>query len=573
MENNNINPLKPYQRLMRLFNVDRKDITHIYFYSIFVGLTNLTLPLGIQAIINMIQLGSVSASWVLLIGLVLVGIVFSGILQFVQLRITETLQQKIFVRSSFEFAYRIPRFETHLLNDTYAPELMNRFFDTMTLQKGIPKLLIDFSAAILQLLFGLILLSFYHSFFILFSLLLLVLLVSALYVTGKRGVKTAIEESKYKYKVAFWLEELARTMQTFKLIGQSDLPLHRTNEYVEGYLKSREGHFRVLLRQFIQLTSFKVLIAFCMLVIGGVLVINNQMNIGQFVASEIIILLIISSVEKIISGLEVLYDVYAAVDKIGHVMDIPIESQSKKNAQKLEKGPLKVEVKNLTYSYNTNSKFEIQNLSLKIEKGQHTVLIGEDGSGKTTLLNLLGLTYPIDMGSLCFNDIPLNDLDMEYMRTIVSDYVPEQELFSGTIEENITMGRHGITFQDVLTACEKTHLLDDVKMLPDGFSTHILPDGRGFSKSMTEKIMMARCIVNHPNLFLLDDQQRIASGGDHNSDYLKDLLIDPNAPWTLVAATKNEQWLPYFQQIIKLEKGKITFAGTFEEYKNLKNNA
>lgn len=569
---NNILTLKPYQRLLRLFNVDRKDITHIYFYSIFVGLTNLTLPLGIQAIINMIQLGTVSASWILLITLVIVGIIFSGVLQFVQLRITETLQQKLFVRSSFEFAYRIPRFETHLMADTYTPELMNRFFDTMTLQKGIPKLLIDFSAAILQLIFGLILLSFYHSFFILFSLFFLALLIAALFMTGKRGVKTAIEESKYKYKVAFWLEELARTMQTFKLVGQSDLPLHRTNEYVEGYLKSRESHFKVLLRQFIQLTSFKVLIAFCMLVFGGILVINNQINIGQFVASEIIILLIISSVEKIISGLEVLYDVYAAVDKIGHVMDIPIESVSKPNAQRLEKGPLKVELKNLTYSYSTNSKFGIQNLSLKIEKGQHTVFIGEDGSGKTTLLNLLGLTYPIEDGSLCFNDIPLNDLDMEYMRTIISDFVPEQELFSGTIEENITMGRVGITFQDVLTACEKTNLLEEVKKLPDGFSTLILPDGRGFSKSMTEKIMMARCIVNHPNLFLLDDQQRIASGGKEN-DYLKDLLMDKNAPWTLIAATKHEQWLPYFEQVVKLEKGKIAFIGSFDEYVNWKNNA
>jgi ABC-type bacteriocin/lantibiotic exporter with double-glycine peptidase domain len=569
---NNIFTLKPYQRLLRLFNVDRKDITHIYFYSIFVGLTNLTLPLGIQAIINMIQLGTVSASWILLITLVIVGIIFSGVLQFVQLRITETLQQKLFVRSSFEFAYRIPRFETHLMADTYTPELMNRFFDTMTLQKGIPKLLIDFSAAILQLLFGLILLSFYHSFFILFSLFFLVILITALVITGKRGVKTAIDESKYKYKVAFWLEELARTMQTFKLVGQSDLPLHRTNEYVEGYLKSRESHFKVLLRQFIQLTTFKVLTAFCMLVFGGVLVMNNQINIGQFVASEIIILLIISSMEKIIHGLEVLYDVYAAVDKIGHVMDIPIESQSKENAQRPDRSPLKVEMKNITYSYNTNSKFGIKNLSLKIEKGQHTVFIGEDGSGKTTLLNLLGLTYPIDDGSLCFNDIPLNDLDMEFMRTIISDFVPEQELFSGTIEENITMGRNGITFQDVLSACEKTNLLEDVKRLPDGFSTLILPDRRGFSKSITEKIMLARCIVNHPNLFLLDDQQRIASNMNEN-DYLKDLLFDKNAPWTLIAATKHEQWLPYFNQIVRLNKGEITFVGTFEEYKNWKNNA
>jgi ABC-type bacteriocin/lantibiotic exporter with double-glycine peptidase domain len=564
--------LKPFQRLLRLLNVDRKDISHIYFYSFFVGITNLSLPLGIQAIINMIHLGSISASWIVLIALVVVGILFSGLLQFIQLRITETLQQKIFVRSSFEFAYRIPRFETHLMADTYTPELMNRFFDTITLQKGIPKLLIDFSAAILQLLFGLILLSFYHSFFIIFSIFLLTVLIIALYITGKRAVKTAIQESKYKYKVAFWLEELARTMQTFKLIGQSDLPLHRTNDYVEGYLKSRESHFKILMRQFIQLTSFKIIIALFMLVIGGVLVINNQMNIGQFVASEIIILLVINSVEKIISGLEVLYDVLAAVDKIGHVMDMPIEEITKTNTHKLEPGPLTVEISNMDYAYTRNAKFGFNDFSLKIAARQHTALIGSDGSGRTTLLNLLGMAYPLDGGSLSFNNIPASNIDVEHLRTIISDYVPDQELFSGTIEENIVMGRSGIQLQDVLWACEETDLLNDIKALPDGFSTLILPDGRGFSKSMTEKIIMARCIVNKPSLLLIDDHQKFNVHFSQTEASLKKLLFAENASWTIVAAINNKNWLPYFKQIVVLDKGAIAFKGTYEEYQNSLNN-
>ncbi len=563
--------LKPFQRLMRLLNVDRKDISHIYFYSFFVGITNLSLPLGIQAIINMIQLGSISASWIVLIALVITGIVFSGLLQYIQLRITETLQQKIFVRSSFEFAYRIPRFETHLMADTYTPELMNRFFDTITLQKGIPKLLIDFSAAILQLLFGLILLSFYHSFFIIFSLFLLTLLITALYITGKRAVKTAISESKFKYKVAFWLEELARTMQTFKLAGQSDLPLHRTNDYVEGYLKSRESHFKILMRQFIQLTTFKIIIALFMLVIGGVLVINNQMNIGQFVASEIIILLVINSVEKIISGLEVLYDVLAAVDKIGHVMDMPIEEVVKLNTHKLPAGPLSIEIANMDYTYSRNSKFGFSEFSLNIQARQHTALIGSDGSGKSTLLNLLGMAYPLDGGSISFNNIPASNIDMEHLRTIISDYVPDQELFSGTIEENIVMGRNGIQLQDVLWACEQTDLLTEIKALPEGFSTQILPDGRGFSKTVTEKIIMARCIVHKPSLLLIDDHQKFNVNFSESEASLRNLLFAENASWTIVASINNKNWLPHFKQIVVLEKGKIVFQGTYDEYSQYTN--
>jgi ABC-type bacteriocin/lantibiotic exporter with double-glycine peptidase domain len=568
----NKSTLKPFQRLLRLLNVDRKDISHIYFYSFFVGITNLTLPLGIQAIVNMIQLGSISASWVVLIALVVIGILFSGLLQFIQLRITETLQQKIFVRSSFEFAYRIPRFETHLMADTYTPELMNRFFDTITLQKGIPKLLIDFSASILQLLFGLILLSFYHSFFIIFSLFLLSALIIALYLTGKKAVNTAILESKYKYKVAFWLEELARTMQTFKLVGQSDLPLHRTNDFVEGYLKSRESHFKILMRQFVQLTSFKVIIALCMLVVGGVLVVNNQMNIGQFVASEIIILLIINSVEKIISGLEVLYDVLAAVDKIGYVMDMPIEEVAKSNTYKLPAGPLAVEISKMDYAYTRNSKFGFSDFSLKVDAGQHTALIGSDGSGKSTLLNLLGMAYPLDGGSISFNNIPSSNIDMEHLRTIISDYVVDQELFSGTIEENIVMGRSGIALQDVLWACEKTDLLKEIKSLPDGFSTIILPDGRGFSKSVSEKIILARCIVNKPGLLLIDDHQKFSANFSQSENAMQELFFSEDTSWTIVAATNNKTWLPHFKQIVLLEKGNILFQGNYEGYKQFINN-
>jgi ABC-type bacteriocin/lantibiotic exporter with double-glycine peptidase domain len=564
MEINSI--LKPYQRLLKLFNVDKKEISHIYLYSVFIGLTNLSLPLGIQAIINLVQLGTVSATWIVLVVLVIIGIIFSGVLQFVQLRITENLQQKIFVRSSFDFAYRIPRFKTFTMTNTYTPELINRFFDTMTLQKGLPKLLIDFSAAILQLLFGLILLSLYNSFFIVFSLLLLTLLIVVLYNTGKKGVKTAIDESKYKYKVAFWLEELARTMNTFKLVGNSKLPLDRTNELVEGYIKSRESHFKVLLRQFIQLTSFKMLIALLMLIVGGVLVINNQMNIGQFVASEIIILLIMGAVEKLITGLETFYDVLAAIDKIGHVMDIEIESNALKSNHALGNSAFKIDLTNVNFTYHTNNKFKLNDFNLKIESRQHTVLFGDDGSGKTSLLKILGGMYPIQSGSISYNNIPMGDLNSEQLRAEIGDYIAEQQLFSGTIEENITMGREGVTFQDLLKVAEDTKLLEDVKKFQDGFSTVIMPDARSFSRSVTQKIMLARCIINKPKLLLVDDQQRFTSSSLRSVDHLKELLFQENASWTLVAATKNELWLPYFKQIVKLDGGKITFVGTYEEY-------
>jgi len=167
--------MTPLKRFFNILKLDRKDIYQIMLYAIFSGLLALSLPLGIQAIINFIQAGNISISWIILVLLVILGVALVGVLSLMQMRITENLQQKLFVRSSFEFAYRLPNIKFEQLYKNHPPEIANKFFDTLTIQKGTSKLLIDFSAALLQVLFALILLSLYHPFFIVFGILLLIL--------------------------------------------------------------------------------------------------------------------------------------------------------------------------------------------------------------------------------------------------------------------------------------------------------------------------------------------------------------------------------------------------------------
>jgi ABC-type bacteriocin/lantibiotic exporter with double-glycine peptidase domain len=310
------------KRFYNLLELDKKDVYQIFFYAIFAGLISLSLPLGIQAITNFIQSGRVSASWIVLIILVVFGVALVGILSLMQLRITENLQQKIFVRASFEFAARLPKIKTEQLYNTYPPELANRFFDTMTIQKGTSKLLIDFSAALLQIVFGVILLSLYHPYFIIFGVLLFGILYFIFKFSFKSGLETSLKESKFKYKVASWLQEMARNNFSFKNDLNYNYGLQKNNNLVSNYLNYREKHFDVIKRQFSQLIMFKILITASLLSIGGFLVLSQQMNIGQFVAAEIIILLVINSVEKIIIGLETFYDVLTSIEKIGQVTDL-----------------------------------------------------------------------------------------------------------------------------------------------------------------------------------------------------------------------------------------------------------
>ena len=290
----------PFQKFTAMLSQDRKDIMYLYSYALFYSIVNLSLPLGIQAIIGLIQAGTVSTSWLILSGVVTAGVLIGGVLQVLQLSISEILQRRIFTRAAFEFTYRIPRFQNASIRGQYPPELVNRFFDTLNVQKGLSKILMDFSSSSLQILIGLILLSTYHPFFITFGVALIMLLIAILYYSGPRGLDSSMHESTYKYKIAHWLKEIARTMDTFKRAGHTELPLERTDELVDHYLEHRKRHWKVLIFQYANIVGFKALVTLGLLIIGGLLVIDNEINVGQFVASEIIIILIINSAEKLI---------------------------------------------------------------------------------------------------------------------------------------------------------------------------------------------------------------------------------------------------------------------------------
>ena len=348
------NSTTPLKRFINLLKMDKKDIYQVFFYAIFSGIVSLSLPLGVQAIINLIQGGRVSLSWIILVTVVLLGIIFNGILRLMQLRITESIQQKIFIRSSFEFAFRFPKIKYTEFNNNYPPELANRFFDTITVQKSVAKLILDYSESLLQIVFGLLLLSIYHPLFILFGLLLFIVLYLIFRISFENGLKTSLTESKYKYKVAHWIQEIARNYFGFKSKIESEFALSKNDKLVTEYLKSRESHFQVIKRQFIQLIGFKALISAGLLLIGGYLVIQQQLNIGQFVAAEIIILLVINSVEKIIVGLETFYDVLTSIEKIGQVVDMEIEEDDNSESTFCYKN-IQFEIDHLNFAFLINT--------------------------------------------------------------------------------------------------------------------------------------------------------------------------------------------------------------------------
>ncbi|WP_460984703.1 ATP-binding cassette domain-containing protein [Spirosoma fluminis] len=320
-------PPSPMQRLIRLLTNEKKDIGYIYLYALVTGVISLSLPLGIQAVFTLVSGGLVFSSVYVLISLVIIGVLGTGLLMVGQMALVEVLQQRIFAKAAFEFTYRLPRIQPDALAGYYPPELMNRFFDVLTIQKGLPKLLIDLTAATVQIVFGLILLSAYHPIFVGFGLVTALIVVLICWVYGARGVKTSLNESKYKYKVVAWLEDIARDLPIHRYQQSSNLEsIDKMDDLVANYVEHRNEHFKVLKRFFYSAVAFKTIVTGGLLILGTALVVGREMSLGQFVAAELVIVLITNSVDKLISGIDTVFDLLTAVEKIGTITDMPLET-------------------------------------------------------------------------------------------------------------------------------------------------------------------------------------------------------------------------------------------------------
>lgn len=547
------NVLTSWQRLIGMLKLDKRDVLQTFYYAIFAGLVSLSLPLGIQAIINLIQGAQISTSWIILVILVTGGVAFAGLLQLMQIRIIENLQQKIFTRASFEFTYRFPKIKMSELRDYYPPELANRFFDTLNVQKGLSKILLDVPASLLQIIFGLLLLSFYHPFFIVYGILLLLLIYVVFKFTVQKGMDTSLDESKQKYKVAHWIQEVARSLVSFKLSGKSSLAVDKNDLLVTDYLKARESHFRILVIQFIQMIGFKVLVTGGLLLIGGLLVLNQEMNIGQFVAAEIIILLVITSVEKLIRGLETFYDLLTSLEKLGQVVDKDLESQEGEFPLS-ETEDLKVELENVSFGVNEKENI-LENISIKIEPRSTQLIVGANGSGKSTLLRLIAGILQPNEGDIYINNTSLTGINPNHYRSFIGQSLIEESPFEGTILENITFGNTSISQKDLYWAIEAVGLQEFVKKQAKGLNTIIYPEGKQISYTVAKKIVLARSVVHKPKLLLLKDP--LNQFDEIEALRIMNFLIDKNNPWSLVVVSQDPKWIGRCEKIITMDHGKI----------------
>lgn len=543
--------LSPIARIFRLLKAEGQEISAVYFFAVMNGVILLSIPIGIQSLVGFAMTNQITASIILLILLVVFCVFTAGVMQVKQMQIIEKIQQKIFVRYSFDIAKRIPSFKLSAVDNYYLPELTNRFFEVVTLQKSLAKLLLDFPIAIIQIIFGLILLSLYHPVFIAFGILLSLIIIGILYFSGTKGLERSIEESTYKYNTAAWLQEMARAIWSVKFIRSDNFLLQQTDRHVTNYLTARTGHFRILQLQFKTMVVFKTLITTAMLIVGTILLLNQQLNVGQFVAAEIVILTIISSVEKLIVRLDNVYDVLTSVEKLEQVLDKDVEENGSLLLPEGSDG-LSITAENLSFSYQQGSKPVVENISFHLKPGEKLCIYGEEGSGKSTLLRLLAGCYPQFSGSILLNDVPVKNYDLFSLRRNIGLALNQQDIIDGSLMENLTMGQENISLEEISRLCTLTGLTHYIHSLDQGFDTRLASTGRKLPDHAAKKIVLIRALLNKPRLLLLEEPW---NGMEKQyQEQIKNYLLTQSHQSSMIIVTTDKNFIEKCDKVLFLNK-------------------
>lgn len=555
----------PLGRLLELLGEERGLVGLVYLYAALAGLLSLSVPLGVQAIIGLVSGGLILQPVIVLIGFVVAGTFAAGALQVVQLGVVERLQQRVFARYALELAHRVPRADGEALAGTDLPELTNRFFEVITIQKSLAKLLTEAVGALLAILAGLVLLTFYHPYFSLFGGVLLAGLVIALWVTGRSGLRSSLAESAAKYRVAHWLQQLARHAESFRLAGGTSLPVARMDAEVDDYLAQRQAHFRVLVRQSLAVVVVKTLVTGGLLVIGAALVVDRRITLGQFVASELVIVTVLAGVEKLILSLSTVYDALTAVEKVGHLREVPVAAPASP-AVGLSLPPVArprgvaVEARGLAYRYPGQAGAALRDLTLDVRPDERIGLVGSEGAGASTLLRVLAGLLPSYHGALAFDGVSARDMDRGARHAAVGLVRPFPELFDGTLEENVAIGRAHLATADVAAAIEIAGLRDYVRALPDGLRTRVVRSA--LPSNALRKLALARAIAGRPRLLLLDEFFHHLE-----AEYKRGLLariLDRDAGWTVIAASHDPAFLSACDRVLLIDEGRVIAEGTYD---------
>lgn len=491
-----------FAEILRLFaTLIGKDKSFLFLavgYGVAISLFTLAVPVSVQLLINIVA-HTASQTMVVTLALILLGLLgVSAAFAAFQSYAMELFDRRFYARVTADFTLQNIYAEHQYYEAVNRYELVNRYFDIMSVQRIVPSLFIGGFAIILQMIVGVVLVSFYHPWLMLFCVGFVVSLWLIWRIWAYRATETAVRLSAAKYETVRQMEDIARANSFFKSAHHIDFAVNRINSLTHDYLDKREAHFRHSFSQQIALLALYVIANALLLGLGGTLVISNELTLGQLVAAELILSAVFYGISRLGYYLAQWYDLSAALEEIWRVYRVPLEPIGGKQAVGERPQPL----------HFSQARFHVSgqeiNLDVELKAGQKVMAVCEGHTIQSTVLHAAKRYYAPETGAVLLGDADLQDCDVHQLRDRIK-VLDRPTIIEASVEEYLRTGAPDATRGEITEALSIFELEQSIARLPDGLSTKLGVTGYPLTISETLRLKLAAAYLGKPHVLILNE--------------------------------------------------------------------
>jgi ABC-type bacteriocin/lantibiotic exporter with double-glycine peptidase domain len=539
--------LKLFGKFLRL---ERTILGLVVTYSLVVGLFSLIVPLTVQELVNTFSFAIQPVMIVTLAIIMVMVLMVVGAFKTLQYYAVEVLQRRLFVRTAFAMAQKLPQVQFR----GFKPQISNSFMETAFMQRALSVLLVDLINVVVGGVIGMMILVFYHPYFILFNLVLLIGSAFIFFVLSRGGLRATVEMSRAKYDMLHWIQEISENLLHVKAADSRALLMEKTDELAKKYIERRRARFAVLLRQFIASVGGQALAHSGALALAGWLLSIDQLTLGQLVAVEVVVGSLLLNFDAVIKSVGQVYFFFTALVELNAFFALPSDQRHRSPTSSVtlpdpKTHGIRVMGKGLGLIHDGASVFD--NFNLDVAPGEKVAIYARTTTARMSLARVLaGLELPTS-GVISYNDVDLRDLAsavVNQCRGFMAD--AQLSLIDGTIADNIVWRRPYVSYEDVRWALSLTHLQDVIEALPLGLNSDISALGGTPAPTHILRILLARAILGRPKLLIFDglihDMQPTLR------DTILRRLCSKEEPWTVIFVSNDPNLIPYVDRRLSL---------------------
>jgi putative ABC transport system ATP-binding protein len=465
-------------------------------YGVGISLLSLATPISVQMLINTIANTALTAPLVML-SLTLFGLLLiSSLLYALRIHLMEVFARRFYARMVAEISLISVYAQNPFFGDIKASSLFNRYFDVVYVQTLIPILFIGGFTVLLQIAVGFVLVSLYHPYFLGFTLVMIAMIWVIWLTWGARALRTGVDLSHAKHKTAAWLQTIGDSNGFFKSQRRIDYVLDKTDDFTRDYISHRKRHFRHLFSQTIAFLFMYAAASAALLGLGGYLVIENQLTLGQLVAAELVLSAAFLGVAQLGSYIGYFYDLFAAIEEISQFYDV--EQEQPKGADPFE-GPDHTIVMKAVRGH---ARHEPAQFDLEIPTGSIIMAAASHHGVQRLFNNLLKMHVLPQGGYATLGGVDVKDIEAHHLRKNI--HVLDRPTFvEMTIREYLALACKETASKRMVAALETVGLTGTIATFDKGLDTPLAMTGHPLSSVELQQLKLANALLEQPRILVL----------------------------------------------------------------------